>query len=127
MQSVSSRVWTRVTVSISYDDNHYTTGTFFLFNWYMRLKLTHAKILPNFWLTRVEIWTNEMHVIYILWSNNTYKDILYFDYDLSIPSLLLLFLYTCCVIWIFIIITNEAYLSLLLIFINIVYQGKKDC
>ena len=23
----SSRIWTRVTVSISYDDNHYTTGT----------------------------------------------------------------------------------------------------
>ena len=27
MESVSSRIWTRVTVSISYDDNHYTTGT----------------------------------------------------------------------------------------------------
>ena len=27
MQSVSSRIWTRVTVSISYDDNNYTTGT----------------------------------------------------------------------------------------------------
>ena len=27
MQSVSSRIWTRVNVSISYDDNHYTTGT----------------------------------------------------------------------------------------------------
>ena len=27
MQSVSSRIWTRVDVSISYDDNHYTTGT----------------------------------------------------------------------------------------------------
>ena len=26
MQQVSSRIWTRVTVSISYDDNHYTTG-----------------------------------------------------------------------------------------------------
>ena len=26
MPSVSSRIWTRVTVSISYDDNHYTTG-----------------------------------------------------------------------------------------------------
>ena len=26
MQSVSSRIWTRVTVFISYDDNHYTTG-----------------------------------------------------------------------------------------------------
>ena len=27
MQSVSSRIWPRVAVSISYDDNHYTTGT----------------------------------------------------------------------------------------------------
>ena len=27
MQSVWSRIWTRVAVSISYDDNHYTTGT----------------------------------------------------------------------------------------------------
>ena len=26
MQSASSRIWTRVTVSISYDDNHNTTG-----------------------------------------------------------------------------------------------------
>ena len=27
MQSFSSRIWTWVAVSISYDDNHYTTGT----------------------------------------------------------------------------------------------------
>ena len=27
MQSVSSKIWTGVAVSISYDDNHYTTGT----------------------------------------------------------------------------------------------------
>ena len=27
MQSVSSRIWTRVAVSISYDDNDYSTGT----------------------------------------------------------------------------------------------------
>ena len=27
MQSVTSRIWTRVVVSISYDDNYYTTGT----------------------------------------------------------------------------------------------------
>ena len=27
MQSASSRIWTRVVVSISHDDNHYTTGT----------------------------------------------------------------------------------------------------
>ena len=29
MQSVSSRIWTRVAVFISYDDNNYTTGTSF--------------------------------------------------------------------------------------------------
>ena len=27
MQSVSSRIWTRVAVSISYDENNYTMGT----------------------------------------------------------------------------------------------------
>ena len=27
MQLVSARIWTRVAVSISYDDKHYTTGT----------------------------------------------------------------------------------------------------
>ena len=27
MQSVSSRIWTRIAVSISRDDNQYTTGT----------------------------------------------------------------------------------------------------
>ena len=27
MQSVLSRNWTRIAVSISYDDNHYTMGT----------------------------------------------------------------------------------------------------
>ena len=31
MQLVSSRIWTRVVVSISYDDNHYTTGTSYIF------------------------------------------------------------------------------------------------
>ena len=31
MQSVSSRIWTRVAEFISYDDNYYTTGTSFFF------------------------------------------------------------------------------------------------
>ena len=30
MQSVSSRIWTRVAVSTSYDDNHYTTDNLHL-------------------------------------------------------------------------------------------------
>ena len=32
MQSVSSRIWTHVVVSISYDYNHYTTSTSYLFD-----------------------------------------------------------------------------------------------
>ena len=45
MQSASSRIWTRVAVSISYNDNHYTTGTstffffFFHFQWCYNLHL----------------------------------------------------------------------------------------
>ena len=35
MQSVSFRIWTRVAVSISYDDNHYTTGTSIYVNIYI--------------------------------------------------------------------------------------------
>ena len=31
MRSFSSRIWTRVAVSISYDDNHYTTGPHYLY------------------------------------------------------------------------------------------------
>ena len=31
MQLVSSRIWKRVAVSISYDDNHYTTGSSYIF------------------------------------------------------------------------------------------------
>ena len=30
MLSVSSKIWTRVAVYISYDDNHYTQGMYFL-------------------------------------------------------------------------------------------------
>ena len=29
MQSILSRIWTGVAVSISYDDSDYTTGTFY--------------------------------------------------------------------------------------------------
>ena len=31
MQSVLSRIWTHVAMSISYDDNHYTTGTLYIY------------------------------------------------------------------------------------------------
>ena len=34
MKSVSYRIWTRVAVSISYDDNYYTTGTSSFSRWW---------------------------------------------------------------------------------------------
>ena len=39
MQSVSSRIWTRVAVSISYDDNHYTTGASLLNNQHYKVQI----------------------------------------------------------------------------------------
>ena len=41
MQSVSSRIWTRVAVSISYDDNDYTTGTWLMCH---KTKLKHLTV-----------------------------------------------------------------------------------
>ena len=43
MQSVSSSIWTRVAVSISYDDNHYTTGT----SWTLRLNVIIDQLIFN--------------------------------------------------------------------------------
>ena len=48
MQSASSRIWTRVAVSISYDDNHYTTGTLLLLSLLGLLwpgVVTHERVL----------------------------------------------------------------------------------
>ena len=48
MQSVSSRIWTRVDLSISYDDSHYTTGTstFFYHVCYTKAKESSRPYLP---------------------------------------------------------------------------------
>ena len=47
MQLVSSRIWTRVAVSISYDDNHYTTGTSRIIYKKIRNDTMTVKILLN--------------------------------------------------------------------------------
>ena len=69
MQSVSSRIWTRVAVSISYDDNHYTTGTsslslFFFFFFYIFEKhlLTKLKGFIYFYLIRI--------ILFLLFTTN---------------------------------------------------------
>ena len=47
MQSVSSRIWTRVAVSISYDDNHYTTNTSGITLHPVRIELITNDFLKN--------------------------------------------------------------------------------
>ena len=54
MQSVSSRIWTRITVSISYDDNHYTTGTS-IKKWYLMPPCLTLRIIR--FVSRVK-WSN---------------------------------------------------------------------
>ena len=68
MQSVSSRIWTRVAVSISYDDNDYTTGK--VINWEMckKSKFDHT----NKWY---------MHNPAAVLENNTHK--LQWDFDIQ--------------------------------------------
>ena len=44
MESVSSRIWTRVAVSISYNDNHYTTAPLkYLINNRLKSMMFHSK------------------------------------------------------------------------------------
>ena len=55
MLSVSCRIWTRVAVSISYDDNDYTTGT----SWTRLDELGDPPVI----VPEIEIWPYEL-VIY---------------------------------------------------------------
>ena len=73
MQSVSSRIWTRVAVSISYDDNHYTTGTSFRAELMVPAQNTysHTYTQHNHINVKAPIWTyTYIHIcIYILMVN----------------------------------------------------------
>ena len=63
MQSDSSRVWTRVTVSISYDNNHYITGTSTEFKpVQLRLKID---------LESYAAWGEGLVKMYLIWSGET--------------------------------------------------------
>ena len=55
MQSVSSRIWTRVAVSISYDDNHYTTGTSKSCLLYVYILTFVQLFLKVFWRHKISI------------------------------------------------------------------------
>ena len=62
MQSVSSRIWTRIAVSISYEDNHYTTVSIFVFiDFHFVIRpddKVHYSMLFFFFLTKVYVTAN---------------------------------------------------------------------
>ena len=77
MLSVSSRIWTLVAVSISYDDNHYTTGTSqrdppqFELLQTRNIRTTHLYIdTVDKFLTHASVITYVKHLILLSW--NTY-------------------------------------------------------
>ena len=59
MQSVLSRIWTRVTVSISYDDKHYTMGTLLLL---LLLTAAATTITTTAWTTFDNGLTESVHI-----------------------------------------------------------------
>ena len=71
MQSVSSRIWIRVAVSISYDDNDYTTGTFSWIDWPMTGQ-SYNPVGDNIVVNKLELqacyyihfWTNTLRETY---------------------------------------------------------------
>ena len=65
MLSVSSRIWTRVTVSISHDDNHYTTGTLVV-SWSYNC-LQNIMIINNF---KPYEWFKIVRFVWVLWHFN---------------------------------------------------------
>ena len=54
-QSVSSRIWTRVTVSISYDNNHYTTGINHIISECIKLAQKEYEVRHD-WVGKVIHW-----------------------------------------------------------------------
>ena len=58
MQLAWSRIWTRVAVSISYDDNHYTTG-----NIYISFGLIQYKTAPKYFFQ----WSFRPQVFPLIW------------------------------------------------------------
>ena len=60
MQPVSSRIWTRVAMPISYDGNHYTTGTSFYTVWIVNCRVEMFLKKGQEWLKNsLKLWKEE--------------------------------------------------------------------
>ena len=61
MQSVSSRIWTHVAVSISFNNNHYTTGTAYKSN-ILTLELVYMEFFQCGWIWLEIVFTNILNL-----------------------------------------------------------------
>ena len=62
MQSVSSRIWTRVAVSISYVDTHYTTGRSIRYGSRVKWCNPENKVAPSFTPQCSSYWKGSLHI-----------------------------------------------------------------
>ena len=80
MQSFSSRIWTRVAVSISYDDNRYTTGTSYYIVRFIYMIILWS--LSSCWLT----WKKSSIGIAEIAIKRLTKSFIPFEIEASVPS-----------------------------------------
>ena len=73
MQSVSSSIWTRVAVNMSYDDNHYTTGTFLLFikDYYFVLEAIESVQTNDNYSINLHSWNHDIGYRLLICDRNT--------------------------------------------------------
>ena len=58
MHSVSSRIWIRVAVSTSYDDNHYTTGTCYKIDLWLKISVLKLNICEIIKILEKKPWNS---------------------------------------------------------------------
>ena len=75
MQSVSSRIWTRVAVFISYDDNNYTTGNENIKDHTMPLLFPKLIIILFYY----HLFNNDKYSKYLKIQNSILNRKIYFD------------------------------------------------
>ena len=65
MQSIPSSIWTRVVVSISYDDNHYIRGTFYVYVYTNKIKVLNEEIIRKLRIKKKLVGFNQAEGNYL--------------------------------------------------------------
>ena len=90
MQSVSSKIWTRVAVSISYEDNHYTTGIS-----YSRLLLLLCSCIVTIFLPLSSLKVDILTFIHPVWYPCLQSPIFLFHFSIHNHYHIILNLFLC--------------------------------